>query len=129
MTNADASDGRTVALYWDSENIHAGLCEERQPGSYARTEFRFKPQEALVKVQAVVDFAASFGPIAINRAYCNWQWYSRYRNALLQNAVELIQLFPPGGVPRTVQTSSSAWMRRRTSVDSAISGGHRRWRR
>lgn len=100
MTKADASEGRTVALYWDFENIHAGLCEERQPGSYARTDFRFKPQEALVKVQAVVDFAASFGPIAINRAYCNWQWYGRYRDALLQNAVELIQLFPPGGAAK-----------------------------
>lgn len=100
MLKSDTSEGRTVALYWDFENIHAGLCEEKQPGSYARTEFRFKPQEPLVNVQAVVDFAASFGPIAINRAYCNWQWYGRYRDALLQNAVELIQLFPPGGAAK-----------------------------
>ncbi|PNG58898.1 MULTISPECIES: NYN domain-containing protein [unclassified Variovorax] len=100
MLKTEASEGRTVALYWDFENIHAGLCEERQPGSYARTDFRFKPQEPLVNIQAVVDFAASFGPIAINRAYCNWQWYGRYRDALLQNAVELIQLFPPGGAAK-----------------------------
>ena len=40
--------------------------------------------------------AASFGPVAINRAYCNWQYFGRYRDALLQSAVELIQLFPPG---------------------------------
>jgi hypothetical protein len=39
---------------------------------------------------------ASFGPIAIKRAYCNWQYFGRYRDALLQSAVELIQLFPPG---------------------------------
>lgn len=97
---SDTSEGRTVALYWDFENIHAGLCEEKQPGSYGRTDFRFKPQEPLVHIQAVVDFAASFGPIAINRAYCNWQWYGRYRDALLQNAVELIQLFPPGGAAK-----------------------------
>lgn len=100
MFKCDASEGRTVALYWDFENIHAGLCEEKQPGSYARTDSRFKPQEPLVNIQAVVDFAASFGPIAINRAYCNWQWYGRYRDALLQNAVELIQLFPPGGAAK-----------------------------
>lgn len=93
-------EGRTVALYWDFENIHAGLCEEKQPGSYGRSDFRFKPQEPLVNIQAVVDFASSFGPIAINRAYCNWQWYGRYRDALLQNAVELIQLFPPGGAAK-----------------------------
>ncbi|WP_431126208.1 NYN domain-containing protein [Variovorax paradoxus] len=100
MLKSDTSEGHTVALYWDFENIHAGLCEEKQPGSYARTDFRFKPQEPLVNIQAVVDFAASFGSIAINRAYCNWQWYGRYRDALLQNAVELIQLFPPGGAAK-----------------------------
>jgi NYN domain/OST-HTH/LOTUS domain len=35
--------------------------------------------------------------VAINRAYGNWQYFGRYRDALLQSAVELIQLFPPGG--------------------------------
>jgi hypothetical protein len=50
-----------------------------------------------VDVQAVVELAASFGSIAVNRAYGNWQYYGRYRDALLQAAVELIQLFPPGG--------------------------------
>lgn len=100
MSKTDAAQGRTVALYWDFENIHAGLCEEKEPGSYARGDFRFKPQEPLVNVQAVVDLAASFGPISINRAYCNWQFFGRYRDALLQNAVELVQLFPPGGAAK-----------------------------
>ena len=100
MSKTDAAEGRTVALYWDFENIHAGLCEEREPGSYARGDFRFKPQEPLVNVQAVVDLAASFGAISINRAYCNWQFFGRYRDLLLQNAVELVQLFPPGGAAK-----------------------------
>jgi uncharacterized LabA/DUF88 family protein len=100
MFKIDAAEGRTVALYWDFENLHAGLCEEREPGSYRSPDARFKPQDPLVNVQAVVDLAASFGPIAINRAYCNWQFYGRYRDALLQNAVELIQLFPPGGAAK-----------------------------
>lgn len=86
----------TVALYWDFENIHAGLCEEADPGAYARGDFRFRPQEPLVDVQAVADLAATFGPVSIHRAYCNWQFFSRYRDVLLQNAVELVQLFPPG---------------------------------
>jgi uncharacterized LabA/DUF88 family protein len=100
MFKIDAAESRTVALYWDFENIHAGLCEEREPGSYGRPDLRFRPQEPLVNIQAVVDLAASFGPIAINRAYCNWQFYGRYRDALLQNAVELVQLFPPGGAAK-----------------------------
>ena len=97
MTRHDNEDGRSVALYWDFENIHAGLCEEKDPGFYARPDNRFKVQEPLVDVQAVVEMASSFGPIAINRAYCNWQYFGRYRDQLLQSAVELIQLFPPGG--------------------------------
>ncbi|TFZ03299.1 NYN domain-containing protein [Ramlibacter rhizophilus] len=100
MPKSEATDARTVALYWDFENIHAGLCEEREPGSYRNPDARFRPQEPLVNVEAVVDLAASFGPIAINRAYCNWQFFGRYRDALLQNAVELVQLFPPGGAAK-----------------------------
>ncbi|MFC5521982.1 NYN domain-containing protein [Polaromonas jejuensis] len=87
----------SVALYWDFENLHASLCEARQEGAYSKQDNRFRVQEPLIDIQAVVELAASFGPIAINRAYCNWQYFSRYRDALLQNAVELIQLFPPGG--------------------------------
>jgi hypothetical protein len=86
----------TVALYWDFENLHAALCEEKEPGSYGLADRRFKLQEPLIDVQAVVDLAASFGPVAINRAYCNWQFFGRYRDALLQNSMELMQLFPPG---------------------------------
>jgi uncharacterized LabA/DUF88 family protein len=87
----------SVALYWDFENLHASLCEARQEGAYSKQDNRFKVQEPLVDVQAIVELAASLGPIAINRAYCNWQYFSRYRDALLQCGVELIQLFPPGG--------------------------------
>jgi uncharacterized LabA/DUF88 family protein len=99
MSNQIVEEGRSVALYWDFENLHAGLCEEREAGSYGR-ENRFKLQDPLVDVQAVVELAASFGPVAINRAYCNWQFFGRYREALLQNAVELVQLFPPGGAAK-----------------------------
>jgi len=100
MSSSETLTRHSVALYWDFENLHAGLCEEREPGAYARGDFRFKPQEPLIDVQAVVDFAATLGPIAIHRAYCNWQFFARYRDALLQNAVELIQLFPPGGAAK-----------------------------
>ena len=95
--NDDNDDGRSVALYWDFENLHAGVMEAVfGEGAYGKADNRHKPQDALVDVQAIVELASSFGPIAINRAYCNWQYYGRYRDALLQSAVELIQLFPPG---------------------------------
>ncbi|MEP6966329.1 MAG: NYN domain-containing protein [Polaromonas sp.] len=86
----------SVALYWDFENLHASLCEARGEGTYSQQDNRFRVQEPLIDIQAVLELAMSFGPIAINRAYCNWQYFSRYRDALLQGAVELIQMFPPG---------------------------------
>src|SRR5688572_19841491 len=88
----------SVALYWDFENLHASLYEDLQgEGAYGgKSDNRFKVQEPLVDVQAIVDLAMSFGPLAINRAYCNWQYFGRYRDALMQNAVDLVQLFPPG---------------------------------
>jgi hypothetical protein len=100
MLDQDSDDGRFVALYWDFENLHASLCEEKDPGSYSRPDNRFKVQEPLVDVHAVAALAASYGPVAINRAYCNWQYFGRYRDALLQQAVELLQLFPPGGAAK-----------------------------
>lgn len=100
MTIHANAPGGPVALYWDFENLHASLCEDKDPGAYARPDNRFKPQEPLVDVQAVMDLAASFGPIAINRAYCNWQFFARYRDVLMHNAVELHQLFPPGGAAK-----------------------------
>lgn len=96
MFKRDNTPSASVALYWDFENLHAGLCEARQEGTYSKPDNRFKVQEPLIDVQAVVDLAASFGPLAIHRAYCNWQYFGRYRDVLLQNAIELIQLFPPG---------------------------------
>jgi uncharacterized LabA/DUF88 family protein len=97
MPRHDNEENRSVALYWDFENLHAGLIEDKfGEGYYSKPDNRFKVQEPLVDIQAIVELGASFGPIAINRAYCNWQYYGRYRDALLQCAVELIQLFPPG---------------------------------
>ena len=97
MISSDSEENRSVALYWDFENLHASLSEMYLgEGSYGKTDGRFKVQEPFIDVQAIVELASSFGPVAINRAYCNWQWFGRYRDALLQGAVELIQLFSPG---------------------------------
>ena len=56
-------NGRSVAMYWDFENLHAGVLEARYgEGAYAKQDNRFKPQEPLVDVQALVELGASFGP-------------------------------------------------------------------
>lgn len=97
MNTSDNPVAKSVALYWDFENLHASLSDARHgAGAYNTPDGRFKAQEPLVDVQAIVELAATFGPVAINRAYCNWQYFGRYRDALLQESVELIQLFSPG---------------------------------
>lgn len=97
MNHGDNVAGQTVAIYWDFENLHASLSEARLgEGSYSKPDGRFKAQEPLIDIPAIMVLAASFGPIAVNRAYCNWQFFGRYRDALLQGGMELVQLFPPG---------------------------------
>jgi hypothetical protein len=97
VNKSNSIENKSVALYWDFENLHASLSEARLgEGSYNKPDGRFKAQEPLIDVKAIIELAASFGPVAINRAYCNWQFFGRYRDALLQGAVELVQLFPPG---------------------------------
>lgn len=85
----------SVALYWDFENLHAGLLDQANgAGTYAAS--RFKPQDEVIDISAIIEFALSVGPLAINRAYANWVSFNRYRTTLLQSAIELIQIFPPG---------------------------------
>lgn len=85
----------SVALYWDFENLHAGLVDQANgAGTYAAS--RFRPQDEIIDISAIIEFALSVGPLAINRAYANWVSFNRYRTALLQSAIELIQVFPPG---------------------------------
>lgn len=85
----------TVAIYWDFENLHASLVDQTHGmGAYANG--RFKPQEELIDISTIIEFALSVGPIAINRAFANWLSFNRYKTQLLESAIELIQVFPPG---------------------------------
>lgn len=44
MNARDRDDTRSVALYWDFENLHAGLMEAQfGEGSYTKPDNRFKP--------------------------------------------------------------------------------------
>lgn len=85
----------SVAIYWDFENLHANLVNQaHEQGSYLAN--RFRPQDEVVDVETIVEYALSLGPIAINRAFANWVSLNRYKQSLLQAAIELIQVFPPG---------------------------------
>ena len=90
-----ARASESVAIYWDFENLHANLLDQAHgQGTYQAS--RFRPQDAVIDVETIVEYALSLGPIAINRAFANWVSFNRYRQSLLQAAIELIQVFPPG---------------------------------
>lgn len=90
-----ALSSESVAIYWDFENLHANLVDQAHgQGSYLAN--RFRPQDEVIDVETIVEYALSLGPIAINRAFANWVSFNRYKQSLLQAAIELIQVFPPG---------------------------------
>jgi len=96
---AVAQGSDSVGLYWDFENLHASLVDQTS-GAGAYHASRFRPQDPLVDVSAIMEFALSFGPLAINRAFANWVSFNRYKQVLLQSAIELIQVFPPGAAAK-----------------------------
>ncbi len=84
-----------VAIYWDFENIHATICDQVHYADFYQKN-RFTVQEPVVDVSMMMDYVSSIGAVTINKAYGNWQWFSRYRDALNENSLDLIQLFPRG---------------------------------
>ncbi|WP_173922668.1 NYN domain-containing protein [Agromyces sp. Marseille-P2726] len=103
-----ASAEPRVALYFDFDNIVIsrydqlhGVGAYRKDTSRARavtpgTQVSARLKEATVDVDAVLDFAATFGTIAIARAYADWSTpvNASYRGQLIDRAVDLVQLFP-----------------------------------
>ncbi|WP_350348097.1 NYN domain-containing protein [Agromyces sp. G08B096] len=97
-----------VALYFDFDNIVISRYDQLHgDGAYRKDTSRSKAPttgtktaerltEATVDIDAVLDFAATFGTIAIARAYADWSTpvNASYRGQLIDRAVDLVQLFP-----------------------------------
>jgi uncharacterized protein (TIGR00288 family) len=97
-----------VALYFDFDNIvisrfdqlHGDSSYRRQlsrgKAPAAGTQTAARLLEATVDIDAVLDFAATFGTIALARAYADWSTpvNASYRGQLIDRAVDLVQLFP-----------------------------------
>ncbi|WP_067948155.1 NYN domain-containing protein, partial [Agromyces sp. NDB4Y10] len=97
-----------VALYFDFDNIVISRYDQLHgDSSYRKDTSRTKTvapgtqawkrlQQATVDIDAVLDFAATFGTIAIARAYADWSTpvNASYRGQLIDRAVDLVQLFP-----------------------------------
>jgi hypothetical protein len=95
MTNPEPN---TIAVYLDFENIHLSLCDEEGIRMESMGD-RYKKQSRLVNLNKLLEFARSFGRVAISRAYADWDWLGAYRDDLNMAGFDLIQIFPkgPGG--------------------------------
>ncbi len=67
------------------------------PGSSDEVDVRLA--EAEVDLGAIIEYAASFGTVAFTRAYADWSVPANasYRKALVERAVDLVQMFPASG--------------------------------
>ncbi len=97
-----------MALYFDFDNIVISRYDQLHgEGAYRKDTSRGKAPTAgtqtasrlvtaTVDIDAVLDFAATFGTIAIARAYADWSTpiNASYRGQLIDRAVDLVQLFP-----------------------------------
>ena len=103
---AEPIDSR-VAVYIDFDNIvisqydnvhgRGSFMKERARTGAGKTAARL--EEATVNIGAVLDYASSFGPVAISRAYADWAApaNNRYQKQLVERAVDLVQLFNTSG--------------------------------
>jgi hypothetical protein len=104
-----STEGR-VAVYIDFDNIVISRYNQKHGnGQFQRDKARThsssraitsvvgaKLGEAEVDVEAILDYASSFGTVALSRAYADWSVpvNSGYQKQLINRAVELVQLFP-----------------------------------
>jgi hypothetical protein len=89
-----AETDTAVAIYWDFENVHACLIDDQAGEQTYRTTARYRPQDVVIDVARVVEYAAGYGRVAVHRAYANWQFFGKYAGHLQARAIDLVQLFP-----------------------------------
>jgi uncharacterized protein (TIGR00288 family) len=87
------------------DNLHGDGAWRRDEARHHRADpssadpVDVKLAKAEVDLGAIVDYAASFGVVAMTRAYADWSVSANaaYRKALVDRAVDLVQLFAAAG--------------------------------
>jgi uncharacterized LabA/DUF88 family protein len=76
--------------------FHKDEVRKFDPSDAPGSDVARKLDDATVDLGAVLDFASSFGTIAVSRAYADWSVpvNASYRRQLIERAVDLVQLFP-----------------------------------
>ncbi|HWA68035.1 MAG TPA: NYN domain-containing protein [Mycobacteriales bacterium] len=96
-----------VAVYIDFDNVvisrydelHGERAFHNDNASRAPEAIAGKLEAAHVNVAAILEYAASFGTVAISRAYADWSApvNAAYRNDLVRASIDLVQMFPLSG--------------------------------
>lgn len=106
------SDGARVAVYLDFDNVvisrydavhgsgrwRKDNARHHAPGE-SDSDVARRLIEAEVDLGAIIDYASSFGTVALTRAYADWSMPANaaYRRQLTDRAVDLVQLFATSG--------------------------------
>ena len=104
-------DSSRVAVYLDFDNmvisrydnLHGNNswrndnARDHRPGGGEAVDQRLA--DAMVDVGAIIDYASSFGTVALTRGYADWSVPANaaYRTQLIDRAVDLVQLFATSG--------------------------------
>ena len=105
------SDTSRVAVYLDFDNMVISRYDNLHgDGSWRRDNARDQTPgggdagkerlaEAMVDLGAIIDYASSFGTVALTRAYADWSVPANaaYRTQVIDRAVDLVQLFATSG--------------------------------
>jgi len=104
---AELTDTDRVAVYIDFDNIvisrydqlHGDGAWRKDKARDAKPATAEKLAAARIDVSAVLDYASSFGTVAVTRAYADWSVPANaaYRAQLVDRAIDLTQLFPVSG--------------------------------
>ena len=46
-----------------------------------------------VKITALMEFLQTRGPAVVKRAYADWSRFTRYRDEMMNNSIDLIQIY------------------------------------
>jgi len=107
------ADTSRVAVYLDFDNMVISRYDEvHGDGAWRKDNARFhrsepdahdevdqRLTEAEVDLGAVIDYASSFGTVALTRAYADWSVPANaaYKRQLIDRAVDLVQMFTTSG--------------------------------
>lgn len=107
MAVPEESAEARVAVYIDFDNVvisrydqlHGRETWRKDDARLATEKTRAKLDQARVNVSAILEYASSYGTIALSRAYADWSVPANatYRGQLVDRAIDLTQLFSTSG--------------------------------